>query len=177
MFAIDPCPLPENALLAEYARVGAYTDCFRTEIPGCVTQAQFIDAFYTSSVFKLERIILKWLLSKPSSDAEAKQLAAATIDSFAAWQVEKRCENQLLLADFQGRTRSWLMVSPAGTGVDSKTRLYFGSAIVSVPGASTGETSPGTGYRVLLEFHRLYSVILLYAARSRLERNIRAVGT
>ncbi len=168
MFSIEPCPLPDEALLGKYVRSGAYTDCYRTETPGAVTHAQYVSAFYTTLIFKLERVILKWAVSKPSSDAQARELADGTIDKFAAWYVENRCENQLLMCDFQGRTRSWLMVSPVGNGSKIKTRLYFGSAIVPVQNTNTGRTSLGLGFRTLLGFHKKYSEILLYSARLRL---------
>ncbi len=169
MFSIESCPLPEDALLDKYVRSGAYTDCYRTEVCGHVTHAQFVGAFYTTLIFRLERIILKLALSKPSSDAQARQLANGTIDRFAAWHVENRCENQLLMSDFQGRTRSWFMVRHAGSENNRKTRLYFGSAVISVQNEKTGSGSIGSGFRALLGFHKIYSEILLYSARSRLQ--------
>ena len=54
-------PAPDEALHAKYERAGAYTDCFTTEVAGRVTHAQFVEAFYTSRVFKLERLILNRL--------------------------------------------------------------------------------------------------------------------
>ena len=170
MFSIEPSPLPDNALLRKYVHSGAYTDCYRAEVPGTVTHAQYVNAFYTTMIFKLERVILKWAVSKPSSDAQVKQLAEGGKDIFAAWHVEDRCENQLLLSDFQGRTRSWLMVLPVGSEDNRKTRLYFGSAVIPVKNAKTGRTSLGTGYQALLGFHKIYSEILLYSARSRLKK-------
>jgi hypothetical protein len=73
-----------------------------------VSQAQYVSAFYTTFVFKLERLILKWTVSKPSTDAQVKRLADGSIDSFAAWMVEARSQNQLLMCDYQRLTRSWL---------------------------------------------------------------------
>ena len=75
MTLIKPCQLPDDALLSAYIPKGAYTDCYKTEISKPVTHAQYVSAFYTTFVFKLERLILKWALSKPSSDAQAIQLA------------------------------------------------------------------------------------------------------
>ena len=161
LFPIQPCLLPDEALLGRYSSNGSYTDCYMTEIPIPVSQAQYVNAFYTTPLFKLERFILTWTVSKPSTDIQAKQLADGTRDAFAAWTVEAWTENQLLMCDFLSRTRSWLMVLP----LESGTRLYFGSAIVSKTGKSTLEL----GFRALLGFHRLYSVALLHAARSRLE--------
>ncbi|HEX7718658.1 MAG TPA: hypothetical protein VF389_02530, partial [Woeseiaceae bacterium] len=94
-----------------------------------------------------------------------------TIDSFAAWQVEKRVENQLLLTDYMGNTRSWLMVAPVSSDGAGGTRLYFGSAVVPEVNAKTGERSLGFLFRALLGFHRIYSVVLLYSARARLRRS------
>ena len=168
MFSIEPCPLPDNALLNKYDYPGVYTDCYRTDIVGAVTHEEFVNSFYTTWLFKLERMILKWAVSKPSSDVQAKQLANGNIDTFAAWQVEDRCENQLLLSDFQGRTRSWLMVAPVEIEGIRKTRLFFGSAVTPARKAKTGKTSLGPGFSMLLGFHKCYSVLLLYSAKSNL---------
>jgi hypothetical protein len=156
MFAIAPCPVPQGALLGKYVRDRAYADCYVTDIARAVSHAQFVEAFYTTAVFKLERLILKWAISRPSTDDEARQLAAGTLDAFAAWRVEDRARDQLLLCDIFGRTRSWLMAASAG---EARTRLYFGSAVVSL--------SPG--FRALLGLHKVYSRVLLHAAKSRLE--------
>ena len=172
MFSIESCPLPDKALLRKYARSGAYTDCYRTEASGTVTHAQYVRAFYTTLIFKLERVVLKWTVSKPSSDAQVNRLADGTTDTFAAWHVEERCENQLLLSDFKGRTKSWLMVLSVGTEDSRKTRLYFGSAVIPVQNVTTGKTSLGAVYQALLGFHKIYSEILLYSARSRLKARL-----
>lgn len=164
---IEPRPLPDGTLLDRYRRAGAYTDCYATDIPGAVPHRRFVEAFYTTRVFRLERLILRLAISRPSTDAQAAQLARGEADSFAAWSVEARRENELLLCDLHGRTRSWLMTAPLGNG--SGTRLYFGSAVVPSHDLRTGETRMASGYRALLGFHRLYSKILLKAAVSRLE--------
>jgi hypothetical protein len=164
---ISPAELPPSALLRKYVDEGAYTDCYTTEIPKVVTHSQYVEAFYTTFVFKLERWILRWLVAKPSTDADAKRLAHAETSSFAAWSVEGRTPDQLLMCDFMGRTRSWLMVAPTPSGIG--TRLYFGSAVVPVRGKS-GKPKPGSGFNAMLGFHKLYSRVLLAAARSRLNR-------
>jgi hypothetical protein len=124
-------------------------------------------AFYTTLVFKLERLILKMAVSRPSTDAQAKQLAAGSIDEFSAWHVEARSENQLLMSDFRRRTKSWLMVVPIASG--TRTRLYFGSAVILVENSKAGEFTLGFGFQALLRFHRLYSEVLLYATKSQLK--------
>lgn len=169
MFSIEPCDIPDDALLSKYLKDDTYTDCYRTDIPNTVTHAQYVIAFYTTLIFKLERLILKFAVSRPCTDAQAAQLATGTLDEFAAWHVEGRCENQLLLCDFKNRTRSWLMAVPLADGGQVRTRLYFGSVVVPVVNAKTGESSFGFVYRALLGFHKLYSVVLLYAAELRLK--------
>ena len=171
MFSVEPCPIPDDALLNNYLREGTYTDCYVTEIRGSVSHVQYVLAFYTTRVFKLERLILKLAVSRPSTDAQAEQLAAGSIDAFAAWDVEARNENQLLMCDFQRRTRSWLMVVPLENASGTRTRLYFGSAVVPVKNSRTGKVTLGFVFRVLLGFHKVYSAVLLYAARSRLEKH------
>lgn len=169
MFSVESCSIPDGALLNNYLRDGIYTDCYMTDICGSVSLRQYVVAFYTTRVFKLERFILKMAVSRPSTDAQAKQLAAGSIDAFAAWDVEARTENQLLMSDFHRRTRSWLMVVPIASASGTRTRLYFGSAVVPVEKSRTGRFTLGLGFRVLLRFHRLYSEVLLCAARSQLE--------
>ena len=175
-------PLPTSTLLVKYAKSGAYTDCFATDIARTVSHAEFVEAFYTGGLFKLERLLLRVLLSKPSTDLQARQLAAGELNEFAAWTVEARAEDQLLLRAVDGRTRSWLMVAAVSAVVPSAheaneahdanrsngTRLYFGSAVVPVKNASTSKSEMGFVFKALLGFHKLYSRALLSAAARRL---------
>lgn len=168
---IQLLPLPPHALLTKYASAGAYTDCFVTEIARTVSHAEFVEAFYTGGLFKIERLLLRVFISRPSTDLQARQLAAGELNEFAAWRVEARAVDQLLMCAIDGRTRSWLMVSAAE--VPGRTRLYFGSAVVTKVGAvnpSTGKSSMGFVFRALLGFHKLYSRALLSAAVKRLAR-------
>jgi hypothetical protein len=171
--SIQVCALPEQALLTKYARDGAYTDCYATEVARPVSQAEYIEAFYTGAVFKLERLLLAWFVSRPSTDAQAKELASGVLSDFAAWRVEGRSTDQLLMCDLSGRTRSWFMVSPVQTGSSTSTRLYFGSAVVPVHDKASGQARLGFPFKALLGFHKLYSRVLLHAARSRLTRPTR----
>ena len=168
--SVRPCPIPANALLDRYRQDGSYADCYCTDISGDLSHERYVQAFYTTSVFKLERLILKFAVSRPSTDAQAAQLAQGKADSFAAWSVEARSDNQLLLCDLHGRTRSWLMTAPLENG--ASTRLYFGSAVVPARNEHSGETRLGPMFSGLLGFHRLYSKILLSAARSRLQSQL-----
>jgi hypothetical protein len=172
MNAITPCALPPDALLQRYAQMpGAYTDCYATTLPTAVSQTQYLEAFYTSRVFKLERAILRLVLSKPSNDAQAQQLAQGSINSFAVWKVEDRNAQQLLMRDYQGSTGSWLMTAPQldATGKPTGTKLYFGSAVVPTRASvQQGKPQMGAVFRLLLGFHKLYTRILLRAACARL---------
>jgi len=165
---VDACPLPAEALLNRYRGGGAFADCYVTEIPRAVSHAEFVEAFYITALFKLERLLLRLFLSRASTDGQAAGLARGELDAFAAWAVEGRAPDQLLLADVGGGTRSWLMVatSPGVAG----TRLYFGSAVVPRRSARFGRDGLGPLFSALLGFHKLYSRLLLRAARSRLAR-------
>ena len=169
MFSIVSCSIPDDALLNYYRVKGTWTDCYVTNIQGSVSRARFVTAFYTSPVFRLERLILKVVASRPSTDSQAEQLATGTSVVFAAWDVEARTYNQLLLSDFSRRTRSWFMAVPVTDSGTLYTRLYFGSAVVPVKNPETGTLAPGRMFRALPGFHKLYSAVLLYAARSRLQ--------
>ena len=166
MARVTRCELPPSALLQKYADGVNHTDCFRMQSPQVVTQAAFVEAFYTTWLFRLERWILAWAVSRPSTDAQARELAAGRAQAFAAWSVEARAENQLLMCDLHDRTRSWLMAEPREDG----TRLHFGSAVVAVEAPGESGRRLGFVYAALLGFHKLYSIALLRAAASRLRR-------
>jgi hypothetical protein len=174
MISIKKCPVPANTLLDRYSTDGAYADCYGTEIPERVALPEFVFTFYTTPLFKLERFILKLLVAKPSTDIQARELAQGSYDTFAAWHVEARGENELLMCDFPGRTRSWLKIAPIQTVSRNGTQLYFGSAVVPKRNPKTGDLSIEFGYRALLGFHQIYSVLLLYSAKRRLQHRIRS---
>lgn len=133
MEGIAPCTLPDTALLQRLRAAGAYTDCYAATARGDIDFARYVEAFYTTRLFKLERAVLSFAVRKPSSDAQARALARGETEAFAAWRVEARAIDQLLLCDYQARTRSWLMREPVNGG----TRLYFGSAVVPKAGTSS----------------------------------------
>jgi hypothetical protein len=165
MKAVTAAPLPDQALLSRYREKKAFTDCYIVDVPQPVSLARYVEAFYTTPLFKLERFVLL-AVGKPSSDADAGLLAQGTSARFAAWTVEGRTDDQILLCDFLGKTRSWLMCVPQPGG----TRLYFGSAIVPKRVSATGKVSLGAGFHLLLGFHRLYSRGLLSAAAKQLAK-------
>lgn len=161
------CQLPPGALLRRYAASRDYTDCFVIEIGRRIRLEEFVAAFYTTWVFRIERWILAWAVSRTSTDSAAREVAAGSISEFAAWHVEARSRNQLLMADYRGSTRSWFMSEEQAGG--SGVRLYFGSAIISSARDRSGRKRLEARFRVLLGFHRLYSRVLLNAAGRRLK--------
>lgn len=167
MPTIYTSPVPTNALIQKYIRtLHAYTDSYCTDLPFPISFPEYLLAFYTTPLFKLERLILR-LVHKPSTDEEARQLAEGKRDSFAAWTMEARTENQILMLDYMGRTCSWLMCVPNEDG----TRLYFGTAVVPEKYPRSEKYPLGLFFHVLLGFHKIYSVLLLYSARSILKHN------
>ena len=166
MFRVSPCAHPAGSLLHACEAQGAYTDCYVTEAINPASLSDFLMAFYTSGPFRTERSILKIVLGRASSDREAELLARGETESFAIWKVENRKADQILLRELTGRTKSWLMVQSA----ESRTHLFFGSAVESRPSSGSGSNRLGAAFHSLLWFHKLYSQILLSAARLNLER-------
>jgi hypothetical protein len=136
---------------------------------GQISLAAFVEAFYTTWLFKLERALLV-LAAKPSTDLQAKELAAGTRSRFAAWIVEERAEHQLLMRDLTTRTRSWFMIAGTTRGTRRATLLFFGSAVAATINEATGEETISPIFHSLMGFHRIYSKALLHATRSRLNR-------
>lgn len=159
--------LPDTSLLNAYRARKAYTDAFYMDVPGTVTLSAFVCAFYTTWLFKLERLVLTTLVAKPSNDAEVRALAQGERTRFAAWSVEARQPDQIVMCDFMKKTRSWLMVAPLP---DGGTRLWFGSAIVAERILPDGRAQLGAGFDQLVWFHRFYSRALLKAAARQLRR-------
>jgi len=163
---IVPTNVPQSSLLVRYVDGDNFVDCYTTRVDESVTLERFVRAFYTTRLFKAERFVLSWIAAKPSSDADVVRLARADTDSFAAWRVEAREANELLLRDFLGNTRSWLKCEQDAAG----TRLFFGSAVVARSLDAQGRPVLGWRFRALLGFHRRYSVALLNAAVKQLAR-------
>jgi hypothetical protein len=132
-----------------------------------VSLGDFVYAFYTSPVFRIERSILRILASAPSTDAEARGVSDGSGSSFAIWRVGDRTTTQLLMCDRFEKTRSWFQVVPMEGG---GTLLRFGSAVAASRNRETGALLVGRGFRWLMGFHVLYSRILLGAARRRVTK-------
>ena len=157
------CGVPRDGLLDRYVEhPGAYTDCFEVMHPLEADLEAFITAFYTTWLFRLERLVLSVGLRHWVRDAEVTALAKAQKSTFAAWRVEGRGAQEILLTDLSGATRSYLAISLKEGGV---TRLIFGSAVVPKEGQPR---SPWVTR--LIPLHRLYSRALLRTAEHKLRR-------
>jgi len=156
--------VPAGVLLSTYQQSGAYTDCFFVDIALPVSHEAYIEAFFTSTLFKFERWILAVLVLRPSTNEQALLLAQGRLEKFAAWTVEGRTDNELLMSDFLGRTRLWMMSSTAADVPVGCTRLYFGSAYVPRINRRTGLPRFGPAFHALKGLHDAYSRALLNAA-------------
>jgi hypothetical protein len=168
MFSIAQDRLADDALLKTYRggvrpeRWGRYGDCFSVTVDRAVNLAEFVFAFYTSPLFRIERWLLRALVGVPSSDSDARALAGGSAASFAVWYVGKRTATQLLMCDRYERTRSWFRVVSLDGG---RTLLQFGSAIAAARTERAGGRALGGRFRLLLGFHVFYSQLLLHAAK------------
>ena len=167
MFSITQQAVPDDALLRTYQgglRPECWRepgDCFAVSVAHVVSLAEFVFAFYTSPVFRVERLVLGLLAGAPSTDTEARCLAEGSGTSFAVWRVGERTAMQLLMCDRYERTRSWFRVVP----LNDETLLQFGSAVASRKGDRPAIRKPRSLFRLLLKFHVMYSQVLLHAAK------------
>jgi hypothetical protein len=157
--------LPQDALVLRYRDQGSYIDCYTIDVAKAVSLAAYVEAFYTSPLFRVERFLITWLVSRPATDSDVRALARAEVTKFSAWDTEDRRTDQLLMRDYQGRTRSWFMVTAIGP---AQTRLIFGSAVVAETNRRTGAKQMPLLFRALLWFHKLYSRLLLRSAANNL---------
>ena len=103
MPAIAQCPVTEDSLLRTYRgdkhpeRWGHYGDCFAVSVGRAVTLGEFVLAFYTSPVFRVERWILRVVAGAASTDGEARALEEGRRQAFAVWTVGARTVDQLLM--------------------------------------------------------------------------------
>ena len=150
--SVHVCPALQDALLQRYVGQGStYTDCYAAALPESVSLQTFIEAFYSTLLFRAERTLLQIALRRKITDADVTALAQGRADSFAVWRVDARRDREILLSDMSGHTRSYLAVD----GVS----VIFGSAVVAAPNA------PLSAFATLtLPFHRQYSKALLGAA-------------
>jgi len=157
---IDETDAPTGSLIYPFSQAEAhYTDAFAAPLSGSVALEDYIAAFYTTPLFKAERLVLG-LAGAKSTDAEAYALARAQRDCFAVWTVEERRPSEILLAERSGHTKSWLAI---GEG-----QLWFGSVVV--PGFRRGRLTVGPVFQSLMGAHKVYSRLLLRAAIRKLSK-------
>jgi hypothetical protein len=165
--------VPDGSLLAQYENVTAdqtvsnYCDCYSTIIDRKVDLQEFVYAFYTSKVFSVERKILATVLRIPTTDEHAKQLSLGNTDSFSAWTVETRLDNEMLLREPRSRTASWFMVRQEVGATSDRTQLLFGSVVFP----KNDQKGLGILFHSLSTFHTYYSHALLRSAYKGLHRN------
>lgn len=165
MPAVTDTPVPPASLLGRLAAERhAFADAYTLRLPRRVSLGEFVEAFYTTRLFKLER----WLIARagrPSSDAEVRALAQDADVRMAMWTVQARTASELLMHEDSGVTRSWFQVGAEEGG----TTLWFGSAFMPRHPPALGEKPRfSASFHVLLGFHRAYSRALLRAAARRL---------
>jgi hypothetical protein len=164
---VEAVLLPGRALLQRYRDIPrAHADCYAADIDTRASLSVFVEAFYTTALFRCERFVL-FLLGHGCADADVRACAAGATGGFAAWTVEERLDDQILLRDVTGLTRSWLMVAERADGRVG-ARLYFGSAVVPRLGRGSAPRRPSVGFRLLLPVHAIYARALLRAAAGRL---------
>lgn len=141
-----------------------YCDCFSSTIDCAVDLEQFVYAFYTTRVFRLERKILALTLKLPATNEQAKLLASGESDNYSFWTVEKRRPSELLLLTNNRHTGSWFMVRDDMEASQSRTELLFGSVVF------LGSQKTNLLFSIVLVFHKVYSRILLASAARRTVR-------
>lgn len=161
---------PEGALIRRYTTtLGAYSDCFYVDIPAEVTLSDYILAFFSTPIFRMERLILNLLPSGRSNKRCVLDLASGSGKKMASWKTERRDENQLLLAVGNGPIRTWLMVQDNQLSKHT-TRLYFGSAVLPTRITKDGHPKLAFVFRMFLGLHIFYSRLLLWWAARDLSR-------
>lgn len=161
---VTQCPVPSGTLLARYVGQGwTYTDCYDCDVPHDVVFDDFVHAFYTTWLFRVERLILSCVLRRPITDRDADMMLSGQSEEFAAWRVERRGENEILLCDKSLATGSWFGMQDLGAG---RTRLMFGSVVVA------DEAPLHVAVRLILPIHALYSKALLGCAQGRICRRL-----
>ena len=170
MTRITAPPLPPQSLLARKRGPECYRDAFRASVAGEVSLGELVTAFFSSRAFLAERMALH-LIGRGADHADIAALAAGRTERFAAWQMEAREENELLMHDFLDQTCCWLAVSTRGPdgALDGplpvpergRTFIWFGTGVREVGGPIM---------RNLQGAHRFYARQLLAGAARGLAR-------
>ena len=170
MSRITKSEVPSGALSVVYLKQGAFVDCYYIDIPKKVSLSEYIMAFYTSPLFKVERMILSIATIRFALDGEALELSLGKSEKYSIWTVECRQFNQIILRDFTNKTRSWLMVQESSVGGADNTRLFFGSVVVPRKISESGQPIFGSLFHMFGRFHQVYSRALLRAAYKKVLR-------
>lgn len=161
---------PEGALIRRYTTSpGGYSDCFYVDIPADVTLSDYILAFFSTPIFRMERLLLNLIPSGRSNAQCVLDLASGAGERMAGWKTETRNENQLLLAVGNGPIRTWLMVQ-GNQPANEKTRLYFGSAVLPTKMTKEGRPQLASVFQLFLSLHIIYSRLLIWWAARDLVR-------
>lgn len=167
---------PDAALIREYARLpGGYVDCFYADVGGRVTLSDYIEAFFSTPVFRAERLMLNLTANGRSNRQSASELASGSSDKMAIWTTQARDDAQILMIAGNGPVFTWLMVEEAQTDAFS-SRLYFGSAVLPTATGKDGTPKMAAGFRVFLGLHIFYSRLLLWWAARDLDRKVSRGG-
>lgn len=162
--------IPDGALISKYAIVpGGYTDCFSVDVSRKVILNEFILEFFSTPIFRIERLILAILPSGRSTRQDIADLASGLSETMAIWKVETRFDTQLIMSAGSGPVRTWLMVVE-DQPEPGYSRLYFGSAVLPTKTGRDGQKKLGKGFHLLSGFHNYYSRLLLWMAAYRLAR-------
>lgn len=156
--------IPSGTMLKAYqAQEGCYTDCYAVDVAGAPDIERFIRIFFDTSIFRLERRILALSGLEATHADDVDALARGHRSRFAAWRLEGKTADELMLRFERPSGRTWLHVAdvPDQSG---QARLFFGSALL--PGARDNDKRPTIGWSLhaFLPFHRLYARMLLRAA-------------
>jgi hypothetical protein len=161
---------PDGALISKFVTIpGTYADCFFVDVSKSVTLSAFIQVFFNTPVFRLERLLLALSPSGRSTDQDIADLASGTGDTMAIWKVEARNANQVIMSVRNGPIRTWLMVVEDHP-IPGYSRLYFGSAVLPTQSEPDGQPKQGPIFRMFTGFHTCYSRVLLWMAARRLDR-------
>ncbi|NRB30287.1 MAG: hypothetical protein HRU27_06805 [Rhizobiaceae bacterium] len=165
---------PEGAFISQYSTtLGGYSDCYYIDIQKDVALSDYILAFFSTPIFRMERLILNLVPSGRSNEQCVLDLAAGTGDKIAGWKTEKRDDSQLLLAVGDGPIRTWLMVQGSPYS-ETTTRLYFGSAVLPTGMTKEGHPKLAIVFRLFAGLHIFYSRLLLWWAARDLGRKSRS---
>lgn len=146
------------------ARDETHLDCFVADIDGAWSLEQFVGVFYRTWLFRAERFVLKHVMRLPSTDSDLESLLDGNQEKFAAWSIERRTANELLMCDIASKTKSWFMVTQTGDSAKQRTLVHFGTVVVATPDRRSGEPKLGTLFRLFMPLHLLYARSLLLVA-------------